>query len=195
MGISFLQFNQSSGSSSDFWSAVALVHTKLPALASSGLMGYYFIMPYEHPVFQQPRLSFWWIAGILNSSAANVEATLTPLVSTLRDIVGLSVSLQTFDVPNYYDWWSANIRPGAAGANVLLGSRLLDVTSLSQNLTFIATKLEESFNGFLLLGHLVGGPGVANVRPPGGFGSMTPAWRRAITHIGPHYTKARFKFR
>jgi hypothetical protein len=186
MGISFLQFNQSSGSRSEFWSAVALVHANLPVLASSGLMGYYFVTPYEHPVFEQPRLSFWWVAGILNSSKANVEATLTHLVSTLRDTGGLSVSLQTFDVPNFYDWWSANIRPGAAGTNVRLGSRLLDATSLSQNLSFIARRLEESFNGLALLGHLVGGPGVANVRPPGGFGAMTPAWRRTITHIGSH---------
>jgi hypothetical protein len=186
IGLSILQFNQSSASVPDFWSAVALVHTKFPALASSGLMGYYFITPYEHPILTKPRLSFWWVAGILNSSEATVRTTLKPLVSTLHNTTGLSVSLQIFDVPNFYDWWSTNVPPGTVGTNVLLGSRLLDTSSLSQNVSFIAKKLEESFNGFALLGHLVSGPGVANAQPPGGLGSMTPAWRKAITHLGQH---------
>lgn len=149
-------------------------------------MGYYFIMPYEHSIFNKARLSFWWIAGILNSSEATVEAKLAPLVSRLQDFTDLSVSLHTFDAPDYYTWWSTNVPPGGAGINVLLGSRLLDATSLSQNVSFIATKLEESFNGFALLGHLVGGPGVANAQPPGGLGSMTPAWRRTIAHLGQY---------
>ena len=165
------------------------MHNRLPALASSGLMGYYFITPYEHPMFTKPRLTFGWIAGILNSSEAAVEATLEPLVSILHDTAGLSVSLRTFDAPNFYDWWSTDVPPGAVGTNVLLGSRLLDATALSQNVTFIAKKLEEAFNGFALLGHLVGGSGVANARPPGGLGSMTPAWRRTITHLGQHCPK------
>jgi hypothetical protein len=190
MGLSILQFNQSMASTSDFWSAVALVHTRLPALASSGLMGYYFIIPYERPVLKEPRLSFWWVAGILNSSEAAVQETLKPLVSTLHDTAGLSVSLQTFDIPNFYDWWSTKVPPGTAGTNVLLGSRLLDAASLSQNVGFIAKKLKECFNGFALLGHLVGGTGVANTQPPGGLGSMTPAWRRTITHIGQQCAEA-----
>lgn len=184
MALSVLQFNQSRASASDFWSAVAFIHTRLPALASSGLMGYYFVAPYEHPVFNEPRLSFWWVAGILNSSEAIVETTLKPLISTLQDLPGLSVSLKTFGVSNFYEWWSTNVRPGAAGTNVRLGSRLLDAPSLGHNVSFIAKKLEDSFNGFALLGHLISGPGVANVQPPGGVGAMTPAWRRAITHIG-----------
>jgi hypothetical protein len=190
MGLSILQFNQSRATKSEFWSAVALIHTNLPALASSGLTGYYFITPYEHPIFNEPRLSFWWVAGILNSSEATVDATLKPLVSTLHDTIGLSISLQTFDVPDFYVWWSTKVRPGAAGTNVVLGSRLLDAASLSQNESFIAKKLEQSFNGFALIGHLVGGPGVANAQPPGGLGSMTPAWRRTITHIGQHFAES-----
>ena len=189
MGLSVLQVNQSEASTSEFWTAVALLHTKLPDLASAGLMGYYFITPYEHSILKKPGLRFWWIAGILNCSQTTVETTLEPLISALHDTASLSVSLRTFDAPSYYGWWSANVPPGAAGTNVLLGSRLLDATALSQNVSFIAKKLEESFNGLVLLGHLVGGAGVANVQPAGGLGSMTPAWRTAISHVGEYYTK------
>ena len=186
MGLSVVQVNQSEASTSEFWTAVALLHTKLPDLASAGLMGYYFITPYEHSISEKPRLSFWWIAGILNCSHTTIETTLEPLMRALHDTAGLSISLRTFDTSNYYGWWSTNVPPGAAGTNVLLGSRLLDAPALGQNVSFIAKKLEESFNGFLLLGHLVGGAGVANVQPAGGLGSMTPAWRRAISHVGEY---------
>ena len=165
---------------------MARLHTKLPDLASAGLMGYYFLRPYELGVFKKPKLSFWWIAGILNGSQATVEATLEPLMSTLHDTAGLSVSLDTFNAPNYYDWWSNNVPAGAVGSNVLLGSRLLDATALRQNVSVIAKKLEESYNGYSLLGHLVGGAGIANAQPAGGLGSMTPAWRKAITHVGQY---------
>ena len=147
-------------------------------------MGYYFISPYQDPILNKPALSFWWLASILNTSEASIGTTLKPLVNGLRNTPGLLVSLHTFDVPDFYDWWSTNIPPGRAGRNVLLGSRLLDAASMSLNISFIAKKLEESFNGFALLGHLVGGPGVANALPPGGVGSMTPAWRKTITHLG-----------
>jgi hypothetical protein len=187
MGFSILNVNQSSASTSDFWSAVARIHTELPDLAKSGLMGYYLISPYQDPILNKPALSFWWIAGILNTSEASIGTTLKPLVNGLCNTPGLLVSLGTFDVPDFYDWWSTTIPPGHAGTNVLLGSRLLDAASMSLNVSFIAKKLEESFNGFALLGHLVGGPGVANARPPGGVGSMTPAWRKTITHLGKNY--------
>jgi hypothetical protein len=187
IGYSILNVNQSSASTSDFWSAVARIHSELPGLAKSGLMGYYLITPYNDPIPNKPALSFWWVAGILNTSEDSVGMTVKPLVNGLRNTTGLLVSLHTFNVPDFYDWWSTNVPPGRAGANVLLGSRLLDAASMSLNVSFIAKKLEESFNGFMLLGHLVGGPGVANALPPGGVGSMTPAWRKAISHLGKNY--------
>jgi hypothetical protein len=184
MGCSILNVNQSSASTSDLWSAVARIHSALPDLAQSGLMGYYLITPYEDPMLNTPALSFWWVACIVNASEASVETTVKPLANELRTTPGLLVSLLTFDVPNFYDWWSTNVPPGRAGTNVLLGSRLLDASSMSSNASFIAKRLEESFNGFALLGHLVGGPGIANALPPGGVGSMTPAWRKTISHLG-----------
>jgi len=184
MGFSILNVNQSSASTSNFWSAVAHIHSELPDLSKSGLMGYYFISPYRESILNKPALSFWWIAGMLNTSEASIGTTLKPLVTRLRNTPGLLVSLHTFDVPDFYDWWSTNVPPGRAGTNVLLGSRLLDAASMSLNVSFIAKKLEESFNGFALLGHLVGGPGVANALPPGGVGSMAPAWRKTISHLG-----------
>jgi hypothetical protein len=187
MGYSILNVNQSSASTSDFWSAVARIHSELPGLAKSGFMGYYLITPYKDPILNKPALSFWWVAGVLNTSEVSVGTMVKPLVNGLRNTPGLLVALRTFNVPDFYGWWSTNVRPGRAGANVLLGSRLLDAASMSLNVSFIAKKLEESFNGFMLAGHLVGGPGVANALPPGGVGSMTPAWRKTVSHLGKNY--------
>ena len=180
MGLFVLQIDQAIP---EFWQTAATVHTWFPSLVSSGLMGYYFITP-SNSILNEPALSFAFIGGMLNVSANVVEETVAPLVEILRDTAGVKFSSFTTAAPDFYTWWSTNVSSGAVGSNVRLGSRLLDITSLGQNKSFIAEKLEGSFNGIILLGHLISGPGVWNARPPGGVGSMTLAWRRTVAHIG-----------
>lgn len=183
--LAILQFNQTASTSSDFWNAVARVHQWFPSLAASGLMGYYFVTPYESTAFDGPGLSFSFVGGVLNASEIAVEAILQPLVYYLKTYSGITVSSLTIPVPDFYTWWSTAIPPGAVGINVRLGSRLLDTVALSQlNTTFIAQKLEGAFNGMALLGHLISGPGVWTAKPPGGLGSMTPVWRKTVAHLG-----------
>ncbi len=64
-----------------------------------------------------------------------------------------------------------------------LGSRLLDEKALSTPLPELADALRVAYLNLVLLGNLVSGPGVGNAKLAGGLGSMTPAWRKAVTHL------------
>jgi hypothetical protein len=186
LSVNVFSVNATGASNSDFWSAVAYIHTQFPSLSDGGLMGYTFIFP--NPTHSNPTaLGFAWFCWVLNSTASDMATLLNPLIDKLTNSPyskGIVVANNTTTSPNFYDWWAIASQPGTVGTNAILGSRLLDRKALSQDVEFMKSKLQAAYPGGSLLGHLIAGKGVANAKPHGGPGAVLPAWRSAYYHIG-----------
>ena len=168
---------------STFWQATAYFHAQLPQLVKSGVMGYYNISA-TSPFNQSTPLILGGAFWILNSSIAALDAILVPFLDEINTTFAVEVTHSTEFAPNVYDWWKVYYPPGAvAMSDGQLGSRLLDENALSVPLPQLAEALRTAYPDLVLLGNLVAGPGVWNAKPPGGLGSMTPAWRKAVVHL------------
>ena len=155
------------------------------------MMGYYNIsatIPTDPSTPLVLAGGFW----ILNASVTDFDGIFNPILAHMSNVYPVVVSHNTTFVPSLYEWWKVQYPAGAVAAtDARLGSRLLDEMALSQPLDTLADGLSKAYPGLVLLGNLVSGPGVWNAQPPGGLGSMTPAWRKAVTHL----SKSRFSIR
>lgn len=147
-------------------------------------MGYYnisSIVPTNPGTPLQLAGGFW----ILNATTEQVDAVLHPVLMNISDMFAVGVAYATTQLePSLYDWWKTAYPAGAvATSDSQLGSRLLDEEALSVPLPALAKALQTAYPDLVLLGNLVSGPGVWNAQPPGGLGSMTPAWRKAVVHL------------
>jgi hypothetical protein len=186
---SLFSVNSTGSDSDDFWSAVAYIHTQLPDLSDAGLMGYTFLFP--NPA-QPGGYFFAWMMWMLNRNESELSATLAPYQEKLTNSPfskGIVIGGYTIPAPSFWGLWSTYglTNPGGVGINSQLGSRLLGRKALSQDVSFIKEKLKAAMPpgpGGSLIGHLIAGKGVANAKPPGGFGATLPAWREAYFHAG-----------
>lgn len=183
MAWSYFSITQRDADSTTFWQATAYFHSQLPYLAKNGMMGYYNISA-TSPYNQSSPLilggGFW----ILNTSVAALDGILNPVLNHTSASFPVDVVHATQFVPNLYEWRKVQYPPGpVAFVDVLLGSRLLDEKALSAPLPSLAENLRTAYPKLALLGNLVSGLGVWNAKPPGGLGSMTPAWRKAVVHL------------
>ncbi|KAI1172248.1 FAD-binding domain-containing protein [Nemania sp. FL0916] len=80
--------------------------------------------------------------------------------------------------PSFQSWFSIWYDQGTAGYDQYVGSRLLDEKAYQ---TDIGT-LGEIFMTTHATAYLVAGKGVRDAKPRGGSLSVTPTWRKAITH-------------
>ena len=121
---------------------------------------------------------------ILNSSIQTFDIIFAPFMNHLNASFPVEVAYSTQLTPNLYDWWKV-YHPASAVATIdaQLESRLLCERSLSTPLPELAKALRTAYPNSVLLGNLVSGPGVWNAKPPGGLGSMTTAWRKAVVHL------------
>lgn len=177
------EITQTPANISAFWLATAYFHSQLPSLVRNGVMGYYNI---SSIVPTNPRTPLQLVGGfwILNSTITTLDAVFTPVLNDIRRMFDVGVKYSNQFVPDMYQWWKITYPPGAvATVDVQLGSRLLDEAALSVPLPTLANALQTSYPDLVLLGNLVSGPGVWNAQPPGGLGSMTPAWRKAVVHL------------
>lgn len=166
-----------------FWNATAYFHSQLPWLAKQGMMGYYnisAISPFNQSTPLQLAGAFW----ILNASVASLDKVLNPVLNNISSSYSVTVTHTSNFASNLYDWWKIYY-PAApvATSDGRLGSRLLDEKTLAKPLTFLAKSLRMAYPDLVLLGNLISGPGVWHANPPGGLGAMTPAWRKAVTHL------------
>ncbi len=183
MAWSHFDITQKSANTSTFWEATAYFHSQLPRLVKSGMMGYYNIST-TIPTDQSTPLVLGGAFWILNSSVPTFEAIFAPSLDHINTSFAVDVTHSTQYVPNLYNWWKVYYPAGAvATIDAQLGSRLLDENALSTPLPEVAGALRTAYPNLVLLGNLVSGPGVWNAKPPGGLGSMTPAWRKAVTHL------------
>ena len=148
-------------------------------------MGYTFLTP--NPISKHPGgLTFAWYMWMLDATVTDVQTLLQPLDRTLNNSsYSKGISGQHFEKhsPSFYAFWTQSTAE-AVGSNVRLGSRLLDKSALTKNVSYVKQKLQEALPiQSTLLGHLVAGKGVANAQPIGGAGSVLPAWRKAYYHL------------
>lgn len=194
--LTLYSFSYNTTANSDtFWSMIAYFHSQLPEISDAGVMGYYWMTP-DNSAGQPNATSEGSLYGawlLPNKSPQQTKQIIEPLEQTLKNNTfgwadDVLVSNTTYTFPDYTKAWLALSPPQSVGADVRLGSRLLDRTALRSN----PAKLKRLFKQANMnpqatfLGHLVAGKGVKQVKNgiPGGDNSVLPAWRRDVyTHI------------
>jgi hypothetical protein len=121
------------------------------------------------------------------NSSTSVMDTLAPIweyiTTTYPNQLSFSFSAATY--PSFYEWWITFNGPNNAGANLIVGSHLLDIPSLTANVT----ALKEAMRTFTPPGgssmaNMVSGKGVWNAVPRGGSDAVNPAWRKSLVQYG-----------
>ncbi|KAL8895045.1 MAG: hypothetical protein Q9207_008319, partial [Kuettlingeria erythrocarpa] len=150
-----------------FWQAAAYLHTQLPQLVKSGLMGYYNISSVS-PLEPSTPLILGAGVWILNASKADFDAILDPVLDHIQATYPVNVTRSSRYEPSFYDWWKVYSPPGAVGTESQLGNRLLDEKALSLPLDSVAQNLQAAYPDLAFICNLVSGPGMWNAKPPGG---------------------------
>ena len=145
-------------------------------------MGYYNITPFN----PTPSSTAYLLSGafiLLNSIPSTLSSIFSPVLDHISQSYSVNVSFSFQEAPNFYEWKKHYYPAGAVGTDAILGNRLLDEKALSKPLPALASALRVAYPTVGLLFNLVSGPGVWNATPPGGLGSMAPAWRKAVVEI------------
>lgn len=172
-----------------YWSAMAYLLSQFPSLSDLDISAYTFLYPnttYQgvnvgafQGIFSVPQLS-------KQNTTGSLKAALAPILEHINTIYPgqFQYSVSAVEYPSFYDWWKDNNGPNDAGAEVLVGSRLLTRQALSANVTELreaikaATPPDASIQAYL-----VGGKGVRDVVPRGGSDAVLPAWRDSLVHM------------
>jgi hypothetical protein len=166
--------------------------SQYPSLAKQGIAGYHNIYPnnsFEGTLFGGIQGEFILPGLSASNTSASLEAAIAPLISHIGTTwPGLfSNESGSFSYPSFYSWWALSNGPDNAGADIMVGSRLLDTEALTGNLAALKTALKGAIApGFGLSGqaNFVSGEGVWNAKPRGGSDAVNPAWRKALVHFG-----------
>jgi hypothetical protein len=183
--------------SGTFWSMVGLFHSQIPALAESGLYGYYDITPNDTGVRRaeaRGKIVGRWIAPDLSAEAA--KAMLNPMESCLNDTSLQDDVLMMSNITtttSFMDFWLRTKVADSAGYNLRMGSRLLTNVSLhgSQErlvraLRVVTSSPTESSSPLIVIGSVVGpAPNTRRSRDgiAGGSNAVLPAWRKTYSHL------------
>jgi hypothetical protein len=119
-------------------------------------------------------------ANTTESLSAAIGAMLDNITATYPGQFVTEIGVQTY--ASYYDWWLPANGPKSAGFDFMVGSRLLDKTALTGDLSALQAALKvfsEAGGGNPIL---VGGGKVNSGVPRGGSNSVNPAWRKTILH-------------
>lgn len=185
-----LAYNTTADSDS-YWSLNTYFHTQLPQLSESGLMGYYYGVP-SFPGETNSSISGKVMAMFLapEKSPTEVQDIMNPieqhiLAAKWGDPVYISHIVDDFS--DFTRYWKEMQVPEAAGFSARLGSRLLDESALTTDFDALKEALRKASPApWMMLGHLIAGPGVRS--PPGGIAggsnAVNPAWRDAYSHLG-----------
>ena len=183
------------GDSDTFWTMIAYFHNQLPRLVKSGLMGYFWVTPFdakEPNTTMQGKLYGEWLAPNMNLD--QVRQLLNPMEEHIKlakfpDTISVSGNGEKY--PDYTKGFATNNDPDTAGIPVRLGSRLLDEQSLSKPIAELKETLRAASGGsarWPILGHVIAGPGTWSPKGgiAGGSNAVLPAWRKAFMQMGKH---------
>jgi hypothetical protein len=176
--------------SEDFWDMNAYFMSQYPYLADQQISGY----PTISPVYQvsENESVALLVAGWHDYRSAynnsNITAIFDPILSYIASTwPDMEISNPTTAYASRYQAALGSHDTSNAGADLVLGSRLLDAGSLTGN----QTALKEAIKGFTGTGandgsspFLLGGRGVWNAEPLGGGDAVCPAWRTSLVHFG-----------
>ena len=170
--------------SDTFWDMVTVFHTNLPNLSESGVMGYYYVEP---NLADDPSrggvIGSFLLPEKSPSEANDIFAPLLQQFVSSNWSDAIATSNTSTVAPSYAALWATN-PPLQAGQDARLGSRLLDERALTANLTALKTALKGALptrTGYLF-GNVVAGPGVRNIKVPGG-NAVLDAWRETVVHL------------
>ena len=166
---------------------VAYVLGQFPDLGDNGLSGY----SYYFPAIPNPLDGGATTVGGMLASVVLQDSSPEDMVKLWKPVLEkinttwpgkFMVSYQPKSFPSFLGWYSENYDTSQAGLNSYLGSRLLDRTALTANLTRSSLALEGFANGSIATAYLVSGKGVRDAKPRGCGNAVLPAWRRAYVH-------------
>lgn len=134
--------------SDTFWTMVASFHSQVPRLVKSGLMGYFWVTPFdslETNATIQGKVYGEWLAPKM--SVNQVRQHLAPLEEYIKsadlgDAVFVSGNGEEF--PDYTKGYAEINNPDTAGIPVRLGSRLLDEKALSKPISELKSRFAQS---------------------------------------------------
>ncbi|KIX08730.1 uncharacterized protein Z518_03387 [Rhinocladiella mackenziei CBS 650.93] len=180
------------GNTDTFWSLVTYFHSQLPAINDKGVMGYYWIIPDAgvsdpNPATRGQIFGAWFVP---EKSPEEATKIISPMEQTIRNNTRnwedpVSVTNSSYEFPDFSSAWSLST-PESVGPELRLGSRLLTRQALEGDPQRLKKlwKQTTTIPQNIILGHMVAGPGVKNVKIPGGGNSVLPAWRDAYVHLG-----------
>ncbi|KAK6344378.1 hypothetical protein TWF696_008015 [Orbilia brochopaga] len=175
-------FNLTSDKTDIFWEWMAYVHSEIPRLSEAGVMGYSFIFGNAN----SGQLSWMALLSTVGGDIDKLTELLNPLyanATTSRYENDISWSQNNITFPDYQSFFTAVFQPETVGGTAVLPSRLLDGRALTEDPTLFAATLKKMWSPFVgaYLGHLVGGPGVAQYKNVDM--ALNPAWRRTYNHF------------
>jgi hypothetical protein len=168
--------------------------SQYPALEAQGISAYTTFAPSYNYTVGNTSVLVNGFAGIYmlpilhpSNSSNSLTAAITTLINnaTASNQNQFIINITSELYPDFYAWYLPSNGPRDAGVDVSLGSRLLDVKALTQNVTATV----EAYKAACPLGssisvYLVSGRGVWNAVPRGGSNAVNPAWRKALVHSG-----------
>ncbi|RVD83147.1 uncharacterized protein DFL_007546 [Arthrobotrys flagrans] len=174
-------FNLTSTNTDIWWDWMAHVHSDIPRISEAGLMGYSFIFP-------DGTGKINWAAALtmVNGTAEEASDILQPLYANLTNSKykdHIIYQQQNYSFSDYMTYFVNFFRPAEVGSTAVLPSRLLDAQALTEDPTLFAATLKKMWSPFVgaYLGHIVGGPGVAQYKDVDM--ALNPAWRRTYNHF------------
>lgn len=194
-GTTLYTFSYNTTSNTDtFWSLAAYFHSQLPTLSDDGVMGYYWVSPDTGPGADPAvRGSLYGVWLLPEKTVEQSQKIIAPMEQVIRNNTmkwADPVRLDNYTLfgPDFTSIWSMNT-PESVGLELRLGSRLLGRKALETDLQTLKTQLKKTTSNplYSILGHLVAGQGVKNVKIPGGSNAVLPAWRSAYVHIGQYF--------
>ncbi|KAI2619618.1 FAD-binding domain-containing protein [Hypoxylon sp. NC1633] len=161
------------------WDMVGYVLSQYPYLDSKGISGYgYFSKNFSYgPITGAGAGGFFAIVG--TQDVNDMLAIWAPILAHVNETwPGVTPILLPAAYPRFIDWFHVYYDQEATGADVWIGSHLLDANSLTKD----PKAMGEAYKVFDGSGYLVAGQGVKNAKPRGGSNAMNPSWRKTISH-------------
>jgi hypothetical protein len=174
-----------------YWDMMTYMLSQYPYLADQSISGYPYVLP-EYEVAPGVYYALYNAKFHDHNSPygkSNLTAIFEPIFAHISATWGSSL-IEFVNTTTYYTTrYQAHLDShdeSVAGSDTVLGSRLLDASTLTGN----QTALKEALKGFTGTGSnagsgpfLLGGRGVANAVPRGGSDAVLPAWRTALAHV------------
>lgn len=174
------------------WDMVAYVLSRFPALGDEGLSGYsYLFNTIPNPLGAGPSTVSGMIADVVLQDTVSPQVmtglwdpVLAHISATWPEII-IDANITVF--PCFLSWFREHHDTTPTGNDTFVGSRLLDETALTGNLTASAAAFRQLSSGGVATAYLVSGKGVRDARPRDGGNAVLPAWRRAYVHSSKCY--------